>query len=255
MGVKSLQPYMPTRSKIAGLLCGMLLSSVVCFAAPAKKASRKPAAQKKVEQPAPVPAPVVPPPPATLAEQPAVPPNVAMNNGLLTITAENSTLSDVLSGVKRATGAAIDVPSTAAGERVVVHLGPGQPPDVLRQLLTGSKFDYIIVGSPQNAAAVQRVILTARGAAGTATPSVQQAFQPPQPSGYQPPEEPVEDDSNNQPEPEPTPEVTQPPLPQVQPGQVQPQQQQQGPKTPEQLLQELQQMQRQQRPERNPQPQ
>jgi hypothetical protein len=247
---------MSNQSKVAGLLCGLVLLSAVGLAtpapSPAKKAPRKPAVQKKVEPPAPAPTPVIPQPPPTPEQMPATPPNVAMNNGLMTITADNSTLSDVLTGIRRATGASIDVPPSAANDRVVVHLGPGQPPDVLRQLLTGSKFDYIIIGSPQNSTVVQRVILTARGNAGAVPGTPQQAAQAPA-QGYQPPEEPVEDDSNNQPEPEPTPEVTLPPQPP--PGQPVPQPQQQGPKSPEQLLQELQQMQRQQRPERNPQPQ
>src|SRR5215471_21222953 len=38
----------------------------------------------------------VPPPPPTPAQMPPVPANVAYQNGLLTIAAENSTLADVL---------------------------------------------------------------------------------------------------------------------------------------------------------------
>jgi len=68
-----------------------------------------------------------------------------MRNGLLTIDANNSTLADVLTGVRRETKAAIDLPAGASGERVVASIGPGTPQNVLTALLNGSRFDYIIL--------------------------------------------------------------------------------------------------------------
>ncbi|HEX8925987.1 MAG TPA: hypothetical protein VF786_09360, partial [Terriglobales bacterium] len=55
--------------------------------------------------------------PAPLTQKPAVPPVVNMQNGLLSIDASNSNLSDVLAAVKRATGAVIEGGSNAT-ERV-----------------------------------------------------------------------------------------------------------------------------------------
>jgi hypothetical protein len=186
-----------------------------------------------------------------------------MQNGLLSIAAENSMLGEVLNSVRKATGASMDVPPAAQSERVVVHLGPGQPGDVLRQLLAGSKFDYIIVGTPQDPMALQRVVLTMRnGGGGATTVANNNPVNQPPTNSYQPPgdyaqDEPVEEEPV-QPEPA-SPEVIAQPQGPQQPPQAGPNQgPNQGPKTPEQLLQELQQMQQQQnqngpqRPPRNP---
>jgi len=220
-------------------------------------------AQQVVSQPAPE----IPQPPPTPEEMPATPPKVSMSAGQLSIIAENSTLGDVLNAVKKVTGAAVDAPNSATNERIVVSLGPGQPQEVLHQLLAGSKFDYIILGSPTNAAAIDKIILTPRSGAGGANgPMTAGASQPGPPRGYQPPEMPDQGDNDEeaaQPEPTPQPEETQQPpaagAQQPEPGQNgQPtadQNQQQGPKSPEQLLQELQRMQQQQRPQRGPAPQ
>ncbi len=187
---------------------------------------------------------------------PSSPPKVGMSNGLLSIDAQNSTMGEILSAVRKQTGAQIDVPSGSGSERVVAKLGPGNPRDVLQQLFTGSKFDYIIVGSPENPDAVQHVILTARGNAGPG------GLGQPSPSpGNQPlntseppdisPDNTSADEEIQQPPPDqqPTPEVV---MPQgAQPGVGGPNQPNGQPKTPEQLLQELQQMQQQQRPPRD----
>jgi hypothetical protein len=276
MGVESGQAFMKKTLRIAMFF---LVGSGLCLAGVAKT-GRKPA-----QKPAPAPAPVVeqapqpPPRPLTPEEMPAVAPRIALTNGLLSITADNSTLGDVLNAVRSATGAAIDVPPAANNERVVVQLGPGQPRDVLQKLLSGSKFDYIIVGSPVNNDSVQRVILTARSSGPGGGQPVQNgapnqmAVHQTQPvNDYQPPDDVsdvnMDEDEPGRPESSPEiPEVTMPVQPQpgqqgqpgmpIQPGmtgqpgqgsQQQPQQQQNpnGPKTPEQLLQELQQLQQQQ---------
>ena len=41
-------------------------------------------------------------------------------------------------------------------ERVVATLGPGKPQTVLATLLNGSKFNYVILGVPDNPGAVRR---------------------------------------------------------------------------------------------------
>jgi hypothetical protein len=190
---------------------------------------------------------------------PAVPPRVSMSNGMLSISADNSTLGDILTAVRRQTGASLEVPPSIANERVATNLGPGSPREVLQDLLSGSRFDYIIVGTPQNPNAVQRIILTPRSG-GTGGPAIanNQPMAPSQ-SNYQPPSD-VGETVDEEPQPEPAP--PEPPQQQGNPptgAQPYPNQptstQQQQPKTPEQLLQELQQMQQQQqqRPPRNPQ--
>ena len=62
---------------------------------------------------------------------PATPAKVSYQGGLLAISAHNSTLSEILRDVRKLTGASIDIPPGASGERVVADLGPGAPRDVL----------------------------------------------------------------------------------------------------------------------------
>lgn len=229
------------------VLCFLLLLGQLATAAPAKR--KKPV---QAQPPEPVQeAPAIPQAPPTPEQMPAVAPQVSMNNGMLTITAENSTMGDILSAVRKQTGAVLEVPPTLSSERVAAQLGPGTPQSVMQQLFTGSKFDYIIVGSPQNPSALQKIIVTARAGGGASMAS----SQPPPQNTYQPPPQP-EQSMDEEPQPEPEPEPAPPEPPQVTPPtQAQPYSNQ--PKTPEQLLQELQQMQQQQqgRPQRNPGPQ
>ena len=49
---------------------------------------------------------------------------------------------------------------TDATERVVTHLGPGPPRDVMATLMNGSHFNYIMLGSAAQPDQVDRVILT-----------------------------------------------------------------------------------------------
>ena len=103
----------------------------------------------------------VPLPPEQL---PASPPEVQFRQGQLRITASNSTLSDILRAVRKETGASVDVPGNAT-ERVVGQFGPGPARDVLASLLNGSHFNYVLLGSAENPAALDRVILTSRSGA------------------------------------------------------------------------------------------
>src|ERR1700678_2737301 len=94
---------------------------------------------------------------------PATPAKVNFQNGLLTISSQNSTLGEILRDVRKLTGAAIDIPQgSGATERVVAHLGPGAPRDVLAILLNGSSFNYVMIGSNTDPRAVSSVILTSK---------------------------------------------------------------------------------------------
>ena len=92
---------------------------------------------------------------------PAVAPQVTYEDGLLTIVAPNSTLGDILRSVRKHTSAEIEVPATA-NERVVTRLGPGPAREVMAELLNGSRFNYILLGSPADASALVRVVLVAK---------------------------------------------------------------------------------------------
>ncbi len=220
-------------------------------AAPAKLA----ASHKKHSPKGTITEPVVaqaPLPPPTLEQMPPTAPHVLYRNGQLSINAHNSTLSQVLRSVQVQTGASIDIPSGASGERVVADLGPGQPRDVLASLLNGSHFDYVILGMPDNSGGVQKVILTARQSTPMNTAQMNAApQQQPPPSEDDNPEE----DQATYPDSD-VPQGTALAPTQTQrygqqgeqpsPDSSDPAQQQNQVKTPEQLLQELQRMQQQQ---------
>jgi hypothetical protein len=113
---------------------------------------------------------VLPPMPAGPLHQlpmdqiPATPAKVTFEGGLLTISAQNSTLAEILRDVRKLTGASIEIPA-GANERVVANLGPGAPRDVLVGLLNGCSFNYVMLGSNTDPMAVSSVILTSKSSA------------------------------------------------------------------------------------------
>jgi hypothetical protein len=173
-----------TRKTIKSLLAGCLVAAPL-FAAfavdpPAKTLPTSHHRKTQKKQAAPL---VLPPLPAGPLRQvpmdqiPASAPRVTYENGLLAIAAQNSTLGEILRDVRQLTGAAIELPPNGATERVVTQVGPGQPRDVLAQLLNGTPYNYVMVGSTSDPRAVASVVLTSKPTGG----EVQTAenFQPP----------------------------------------------------------------------------
>jgi hypothetical protein len=160
----------------AGLkLTGVLVAGVLCLPiagqADTQTAHRVHKA-KKQELPPPLPSgPQGPVPQIPLDAIPAVAPQVSYQDGLLTIVAPNSTLGDILRGVRKHTAAEIEIPATAS-ERVVTRLGPGPARVVMAELLNGSRFNYILLGSPEDASALVRVVLVAKTGPDTPEPAV-----------------------------------------------------------------------------------
>jgi hypothetical protein len=102
-------------------------------------------------------------PVSTPAPPPAKPPlEVSFQGGLLSISSNKASLSEVLFAVHERTGAEIAIPASAEQEKVVADLGPGPAPEVLAHLLNGSKFNFLILGSSTDPGALDRVILSAR---------------------------------------------------------------------------------------------
>lgn len=176
--------------RIGLILWGLSLLATGCFGQtpPHRTEIRalRPNARSAVA-PAPVPAlPAAPPVPLTMAQQPSVAPQVSYRDGMLTIVAQNSTLGDILREVHKSTGAVIDVPSSAT-ERVVARIGPGPAREVLAELLNGSAFNYVMIGSPANPASLTSVSLTMKPAGGASAGGQAAAvYQPPQ--QYMPPQ-------------------------------------------------------------------
>jgi hypothetical protein len=142
--------------------------------------SQRKTGAKKTQPLPPLPSgPTGPVPQIPLDTMTPVPPQVSYQNGQLTIVAPNSTLGDILRAVRKQTGAEIEIPT--ANDRVVTHLGPGPAQEVMADLLNGSRFNYVLLGSPTNAGVLTRVVLVAKsgGAAEVAIAGNQPT--PPQP--------------------------------------------------------------------------
>jgi hypothetical protein len=122
---------------------------------------------------------------------PVPPLSVSFKAGLLTISANRASLSDVLAAVQKRTGANIELAPGADQEKVVAEIGPASAPEVLSRLLNGSRFNFLILSSPNDPNILDRVILSARpdGAAPAYRPlqPLAQADENPQP---EPPTEP-----------------------------------------------------------------
>lgn len=94
---------------------------------------------------------------------------VSFRNGLLGITANRATLSEVLFAVQQRTGAEVSIVAGAEQEKVVADIAPGPAPEVLARLLNGSRFNFLILSAPNNPRQLERVILSTR-TEGTFTP-------------------------------------------------------------------------------------
>jgi hypothetical protein len=248
---------MSRRIKLNGWLMAGVLCLPVALCADTQNTTQNThrPVHKKKEAPLPPPLPSGtrgPVPQVPLESLPAVAPEVTYQDGMLTIVAPNSTLGDILRSVRKYTSAEIEVPSTAS-ERVVTRLGPAPAREVMAELLNGSRFNYILLGSPEDANTLTRVVLVAKTGADTAPAQPGQAENaPPAPGnpGAQPAAEAQEvetapddapDDNNAGPEQNSA---------EAEPANQD--QQNQNVKTPQQLLQEMQQ--RQQQPGQPPAP-
>src|SRR5215467_4951522 len=144
------------------LLLVLVLAAGSSFATPATpQKKQQPTAQAITDAVVDSIPPQPPPPPPTPEQGPSSPPEVSYQAGQLVIVARNSTMADVLNAVKQKTGASVEMPP-ASTERVVGKFGPGAPRDVMAQLLNGSHYDYVLLGSPADPGALKKVVLMAR---------------------------------------------------------------------------------------------
>jgi|HubBroStandDraft_6_1064221.scaffolds.fasta_scaffold114114_2 hypothetical protein len=174
---------MSTRLKLGSFASVLVLGLFVTSAASLSSASDTTAhSQRKAKKPSQLPSvpsgPLGPVPQMPLDSIAPVPPQVRFERGQLTIVALNSTLGDVLEAVSEQTGAEIVFPT--ATERVVIHLGPGPAREVIAKLLNGSRFNFVLLGSPEDPTLLTRVVLVAKTNAEAANPIRQ-------PVGHQPP--------------------------------------------------------------------
>lgn len=177
----------------------------------ARSQSAAPAKPDQTAQ-APLP-PAAPPLPQWPVNDPAQQATVTWTAQGLSIVARNSSLRQILDAIQSQIG--VKIQGMNKDERVFGIYGPGQPGEVLSQLLQGTDYNLLMVGSQKNGAPSQ-ILLSEKPAGG------------PQPNApvapgdtYEPPIPPYE-----------------PPQPQPPPGGMQPNQ---APRTPQQILQEMQQ--------------
>jgi hypothetical protein len=235
--------------QIAGVL--VLCGGVLCLGVNTVADTATTHGQRKAKKPpqlAPLPSgPTGPVPAIPLDSMAPVAPQVSYQNSQLTIVAPNSTLGDILRAVKKQTGAEIDVPS--APERVVTHLGPGPAREVLAELLNGSRFNYVLLGSPADDALLTRVVLVVKTGPDVVTPPSGPSLAEQQQLGIVPPpgnpissqQEPAE--ANDAAEPEDNADENADQAAAEAEQQPQPNPDQPGVKTPQEMLQEMQQRQ------------
>ena len=155
--------FRPNWIALALFTSGLLIQSV---SAQAPQSQPKKAPQANAATPADTP----PPPPAQIwlppLQNPEHAPGIEWDGKLLTIDAENSSLADIMLGIRSRTGASIDMPASTSRERIAVHLGPAPIREVLSSLLYGTDFNYVIQSSEDDDSALGKVILIARDDSG-----------------------------------------------------------------------------------------
>ncbi len=138
-----------------------------------------------------------PPVPPTPAQQPAQRARVTYSDELLTVSASNSSLNQILREISHQTG--IKITGGVADERVFGEYGPAATSQVLASLLDGTASNMVIVQSTTSASA--ELILTPRMGGPT----------PPNPNAAR-----LDDNEPEGPPTRPAPEATQPNPPQTQ---------------------------------------
>ena len=97
------------------------------------------------------------PPPVT----DAAPARVTLANGQLTVSAQNSDLTAILRQIANVSGMSID--GLGKTTRVFGTYGPGDPRDVLTDLLAGSGYNFVMLGGGTGSAPA-KLVLTERSA-------------------------------------------------------------------------------------------
>lgn len=213
------------------------------------KARSRQAASKPEAAPLPQTPPTPPLPNWPVNDKPS-PASVVWDSSGLRINASNSSLQQILSEVSTDTGSKVE--GSVMDQRVYGSYGPGQPRDVLSQLLQGSGYNVLLAGDIGHGTP-REIVLTPRQSGTPGAPN----------SVNRPSQDPDDEIPEEQPE-EPQPLVQQPPQqPQPMQNNFRPGFGPNGPvRTPQQVMEEMQQrqllqqqQQQQAAPQGNPNPQ
>jgi hypothetical protein len=134
--------------------------------------SPKPSPSKtQSPQPGTAPAPSTSPAtPSSLLDHPPQPAKVTLGSGKLTVQADNSSLSEILRQISKASGMKVEgLQATSSGsQRVFGSYGPGAPREVLSELLDGAGYNVLMLGATSSGAPRQLALtLRPTGAAPT----------------------------------------------------------------------------------------
>ena len=130
-------------------------------AAAARKRKRAHLAKPEV-QPEPEPPVVAPPPPDWPVNDKAAPASVDWNGRVLSVSATNSSLQQILADISIATG--VKVEGAGTYQRIYGSYGPAPARDVLSELLDGSGYNVLMIGD-QGQGTPRTLVLTAKGSA------------------------------------------------------------------------------------------
>lgn len=99
------------------------------------------------------------------------PATVSLNNGRLTVDANNSDLTQILQDLADISGMTIN--GLMKGPRIFGVYGPGNSRDILTYLLAGSGYNYIMVGGAMNSTPRELLLISRKSNAPAITPAIQ----------------------------------------------------------------------------------
>ena len=149
---------------VAGLLCAGVLAAQTSPTQThhhARPSAAHPAAPVPVEAPPP------PPPPNWPINDHPAPAAVEWDGTSLRVDAANSSLQQILAAVSTAVGTKVE--GFSQDQRVFGNFGPGQPQDVLTQLLHGSGYNFLLIGDQGQGGAPRQIVLSSRNSGGAAS--------------------------------------------------------------------------------------
>jgi len=157
----------PAQASVLAMLTATLLCATVSAQIPPQphpNPAGQPAQTLPPAQPTQLTQPTPPAAPAPPAARPAYRARIEFSGGQLAVTAENSSLNDILRDISHITG--MKITGGVTDERVYGTYGPGSAQDVLGQLLDGTGSNILLLEGPQHG--VAELVLTPRH--GGATP-------------------------------------------------------------------------------------
>jgi hypothetical protein len=137
--------------------------------------------------------PPAPPPPDWPVNDKAVPASVDWNGRVLSISATNSSLQQILSDISTATG--VKVEGAAADQRIYGSYGPAPARDVLSELLDGSGYNVLMVGD-QGEGTPRTLVLTTKANGPAPNAAANSQARPSGDDDAEEPEQPEQPDPN-----------------------------------------------------------